>query len=600
MKFLFASLFLLISLSISAAYIENVAITLKQPNGAVIHCYITGDEFHHRLHDSLNYTIVKNNVGYYVYAKLEKDNLIPTEHIVGEANPLKLNLQKGIDVPDYKIIAKRNAFYSNMTKLSHSKGVKTLKSLNQINNIVIFIRFSDEQEFTESIQYYDSSFNSTLPNANSMKAYYWEVSYQQLELNSYLYPLSTGTVLSYQDANPRAYYQPYDAVSNPDGYADDNERVYREHSLLANAVNAVNSQIPSNLNVDMNGDGYVDNVCFIVKGDVDGWAELLWPHRWVLYNQNAFINGKQVWDYNLQIESFFYIPTRGVGVLNHEMFHTLGAPDLYHYNTDYRNFRSVGYWDLMDRSMNPSESMLMYMKYFYAGWIDDIPEITTPGIYTLHPSTAPVNNCYRIASSNPNEYFVLEYRKRVGIFENSIKSEGLLIYRINMTNVGGGNSSYPDVPDEIYVYRPYGIDTINGLIDSAAFSSNSGRVLFNNSSEPWCFLSDNITDGGISISQISDLDTTISFCFQCPNAIEQHMLESRNIVYPNPAINYINSVFEDERNVKYELYDISGRLISGGMLKSNEPIDVSTLQPTVYRIVFKKDSWVKYGTFIKQ
>jgi hypothetical protein len=41
MKFLFASLFLLISLSISAAYIENVAITLKQPNGAVIHCYIT-------------------------------------------------------------------------------------------------------------------------------------------------------------------------------------------------------------------------------------------------------------------------------------------------------------------------------------------------------------------------------------------------------------------------------------------------------------------------------------------------------------------------------------------------------------------------------
>lgn len=600
MKTKLLTLLMLISISIRAAYVENVAITLKQPNGKEIHCFISGDEFHHRLHDSLNYTIIKNNKGYYVYARREKDSLLPTNYIVGQINPNLTNLQSGIDISDSKIIAKRKDFYAKMKQASQSKGVKTLKSINQINNIVIFIRFSDEQEFTESIQYYDSTFNCTLPNANSMKSYYLEMSYQQLELNSYLYPLSTGTVLSYQDANPRAYYQPYDATTNPDGYTDFSEREYREHSLLANAVNAVSNQIPSNLNVDMNNDGYVDNVCFIVKGDVDAWAELLWPHRWALYSQTAYLNGKQVWDFNLQIESFFYIPTRGVGVLNHEMFHTLGAPDLYHYDTEYRNFRSVGYWDLMDRSLNPSESMLMYMKYFYAGWVDDIPEITNPGTYSLHPSTSPVNNCFKIASTNPNEYFVLEYRKRVGVYENSIKSEGLLIYRINMSNQGGGNSDYPYTPDEIYVYRPLGIDTITGLIDSAAFSANSGRVLFNNSSDPWCFLSDNITDGGIAISQISNSDTTISFCFQCPNMVEMVNDNFTKIVYPNPVSDNIFLNIEDSGFCKYEIFDVTGRKVKDGYIQVEKSIEISSLQPAIYKIVLIKKDRLIIDTFVKQ
>ena len=127
-----------------------------------------------------------------------------------------------------------------------------------------------------------------------------------------------------------------------------------------------------------------------------------------------YINGLQVWDYNFQLQEFFFLPTRGVGVLCHEMFHTLGAPDLYHYNTDFRNFRAVGYWDVMDRSKNPSESMGAYMKFMYGGWINDIPEITAPGTYTLHPlGSSSQNNCYKIASPNSgDEYFVLEYRKK--------------------------------------------------------------------------------------------------------------------------------------------------------------------------------------------
>ncbi len=572
----------LLAFNLKAAYLENVPVTIKQPDGKTLKCYISGDEFHQRLHDSQNYTILKNKNGFYVYAVKQGNDMVPSDFIVGECDPSKLQLDKGIDLSENKILEKRNAFYQQMRIKSQNKNLKSLKSFSQINNIVIFIRFSDETEFSENSSYYDSTFNSTLQAANSMKSYYQEMSYHQLDITSYLFPSSTSTVLSYQDPNPRAYYQPYDSITNPDGYVDYSEREFREQSLLANAVNEVSSGIPTDLEVDMNGDGYVDNICFIVRGNVDVWAELLWPHRWALFDYTAYINGKQVWDFNLQLEAFFYDPTRGVGVLNHEMFHTLGAPDLYHYSTDYRNFRAVGYWDIMDRSLNPSESMLMYMKYLYAGWISEIPEITDPGIYTLFPSTEPNNNCYKIASSNPSEYFVLEYRKRDGVYESSIKSEGLLIYRINTVSEGYGNSDYPNTPDEIYVYRPDGIDTTTGLIDSATFSLNSGRILFNSTSNPWCFLSDNISSGDISISQVSTTDTTISFCFNCFSVINTEDNEKFRI-FPNPVKDDIYIGLSDLTFASYKIYNLLGELIEEDRITGNR-INASHLLNGIYSL----------------
>ena len=52
----------------------------------------------------------------------------------------------------------------------------------------------------------------------------------------------------------------------------------------------------------MDNDGYVDNICFIVKGTYTGWNDLLWPHKWSLYDRNVYINGKRVYTFNLQLE----------------------------------------------------------------------------------------------------------------------------------------------------------------------------------------------------------------------------------------------------------------------------------------------------------
>ena len=223
-------------------------------------------------------------------------------------------------------------------------------------------------------------------------------------------------------------------------------RCNRKTELVEKATNYVKSQIPEYLNLDYNSDGEVDNICFIIRGQAD-LGELLWPSR---DNMSPIaIDSVNTHVYNLLIENYL-----GAGysyTLYHEMFHTIGAPDLY--NGSYPWFPIIGFWDLMASEIDPPPSMCTYMKYKYGKWISSIPEITQSGHYTLNPITASSNNCYRIPSSDSSEYFVLEFRKMTGTFESSVYGTGLVIYRIN-TNLNVRNYSGP--PYEVYVYRKDG------------------------------------------------------------------------------------------------------------------------------------------------
>jgi M6 family metalloprotease-like protein len=381
-----------------------------------------------------------------------------------------------------------------------------------LNNIVVFIRFSDESEFADQAYTYASMFNGNAPGVNSLYNYYLEASYGQLSVVTSLYPLTaSATVVSYQDAHPRAFYQPYNAVTDSIGYnGGDNgtERRDREQILLKNAMQSVASQIPTGLVVDSDGDGRVDNVCFIIKGSTTGWSSLLWPHMWSLYSQTVSINGKRVWDYNVQLQNSL-LPGNA-GVLAHEMGHTIGAPDLYHYATN--PVTPVGSWDLMASNANPPQHMGAYMKYKYGKWIASIPTISSPGRYFLHPVTSPTGNCYKIPSPySSSEYFVVEYRKKTTLFESKIPDEGLLVYRVNSAR--SGNASGP--PDEIYIYRPGGSAAANGLLSKAAFSKETGLDSIDDVTDPSSFLSSGLP-GGLNITAIGARGDSIGFTLGTP------------------------------------------------------------------------------------
>jgi M6 family metalloprotease-like protein len=255
-------------------------------------------------------------------------------------------------------------------------------------------------------------FNDSTSGANSMYNYFKQVSYQQLFIRSTYYPAPSGsTILSYQDIYARNYYLPYSA-SNPSGYSTESQRRTREFALLERAINYVKSSIPSGLDIDYNQDGLVDNICFVVKGNVGSWSDLLWPHRWSLYDRTVLINGKRAYDFNFQLEgatNYF-----NNSVLCHEMFHTLGAPDLYHYNTDWDHLVPVGRWDIMENTANPPQHMGAYMKYVYGNWIDSIPEITRYGTYTLKSlgSRTIRENANRIATDDPPQFIFWNIEER--------------------------------------------------------------------------------------------------------------------------------------------------------------------------------------------
>lgn len=491
-----------------AAYLENVPMILTQPDGTKLECFASGDEFYNYLHDAQGFTIIQDHAnGFYVYADLRDGELVPTDLVAGRSNPAG-RLKPYLNISPEKRMERRKAWdVPEHLRKPETKNRDT--NHGTLNNIVIFIRFADDAEFTNTFSSVNNMFNENQSGV-SMQSYFKEVSYNQINIPTTFYPAPDGeNILSYQDTYNRSFFQPYNAATNPNGYNGDDERTEREHALLERAVRYIteNNMIPGDLNVDYNNDGYVDNVCFVVRGDVGAWSSLLWPHQWSLYTRSVYINEKRVYTFNFQLADA--VNNFNTSTMCHEMNHSLGAPDLYHYS--YTGPTPVGKWDLMQSNATPPQHMGAYMKYMYGNWIDEIPEITESGVYTLHDISSSSNNCYKIASPESNQYYVLEYRKKS--VEAAIPGTGLLIYRINTDEEGYGNRYWDGVTrfDEVYIFRPNGTTTVEGSINSAYFSAGSGRTAFDASTNPKPFLIDGTVDDNLMISDISAAGETISF-----------------------------------------------------------------------------------------
>ncbi|MBL0268192.1 MAG: M6 family metalloprotease domain-containing protein [Chitinophagaceae bacterium] len=545
---------------------DKFPITVTQPDGTQLNLFASGDEFYNWLQDAQGFTVIQDPLtGYYVYADLVQEKLVPTRFVVGrtdpesrglrpytnispaqmenirQASPLRTGTQaadtfgnapqtpseqnsdrfpdltrKGIEAPDTALQIAPNqqgGILADQTERQTARAISNAPLSGIINNLVVFIRFSDESEFTNTTSTYAGMLNNSTAGANSLRNYFQEASYNALTIDSILYPTPGSIVVSYQDSHTRGYFQPYHPVTNLDGYTGgDNgtDRATREHTLLKDAINYVNGlgQFPDGASIDGDGDGIVDSLTFIVSGSPTGWSSLLWPHMWSLWSYPVTINGKIVGEYSFQLNDWL-----GNGVLAHEMFHVLGSPDLYHYSSN--GIQPVGGWDVMEYNANPPQHMGCYMKFKYGGWISSIPELTTPGTYSLNPLTSSTNNCYKIASPySATEFFVLEYRNGAGsTFESSLPGTGLLVYRINTLTTG--NAGGP--PDEVYIYRPGGTTTVNGNVNTANFSSNVGRTAISDASSPSSFLSDGGL-GGLNICNVGASNATISFDI-CPSSV---------------------------------------------------------------------------------
>lgn len=517
LKVITCLLFLSGNFSAFAVYVRQMPVNKIQPSGDTVHFFVTGDEFYHRYHDANDFTIVQNHAGYWVYA-MPSDNggLLPSAHRVGTANPAELDIRPGLAITQQEWAERRKAWdipEKYRVSLPKTEG----RNHGDYCNLVIFIRFADDTSYTRSLESIDRMWSdSSSANSNSVYSYFKHVSYNKLFVRTYYAPTPSNNIVnSYQSPHPRAYYMPYNEA-NPIGYTNYSDRTSREFDLLVSAVNYLNDSapVPTEYRLDCDNDGYIDNVNFVVKGSYTGWSDLLWPHKWNLYGHDVAINGKQVNTFNFALEGageeYF-----GPSTFCHEMFHSLGAPDLYHYNQG-QNVSPVGSWDLMASNSRPPQNMSAYLKYKYGNWIDSIPLVNTPGTYRLNSvsDTAPGTNAYRFPSSDPNQFYVVEYRDNTEHYDTKLPGKGLLIYRIDSRFDGNAGYDGRSNFDEVWLFRPNSTDNLtNGYLNEAYFSPARRRTEFSPSTIPYPYLSDNSRDYTFSISNISTPGNTISFYY---------------------------------------------------------------------------------------
>lgn len=495
---------------LTANLVENQPVEVTQPDGSKLSLYVSGDEYYHRVHDENGYTILKDpQTGYAVYAVPDGNSIQISDHVVGRVDPATLGIEPNLRKYD----PEAEAEFLEQQRLRQS--ADRASSTGTMNNVVCFVRFSDQQEFpaTPNYAFFDNMYNSMAQP--SLKDYYDEVSNGQLTLNSYLRPASAGNIISIQNSHNRGYYSPFDLFNNPTGYLDDAMKNVRMGQLVAETLLSLDGMLDDSINLDNDNNGRVDGLTLLINGPTDPWGDLLWPAQHNYGMSAGSLNGKEVWEWIFEFEGLI-----GVSVISHETGHLIGAPDLYHYPSapmgsqePWGSITPVYKWDLMANDV--AQHMLTYTKWQYGHWFPEVPLITptpTPTTYTLTAIDQNPYSCFKIQSSIYNQYYMVEYRRQAGRYEANLPGSGLIVYRI-ITGIDG-NSQGP--PDEVYVYRPGGIVNTNGNPDNAFFSAQSGRTGIYSvitDPQPWLYVDTAGTyPGNLVITDIgASGGTTISF-----------------------------------------------------------------------------------------
>ena len=494
----------------------------------------------------------------------------------------------------------------------------------ELANVVVFVRFADDAEIEHSFADIDTMFNGRTPGYLSVYNFYDALSYGKIHYNTfYTNNIQNGVIVSYQDVQPRGYFEPY-SFDNPIGYTEPNPFMgvsMREAELLGRIISYVDSMqwFSPNVNLDGNGDGMVDNVSFVVKGGTGAWASILWPHMeyfpYDSLNYEPKINGLRINTFNMEFEG---APTYfTANVFRHEMGHSLNMPDLYHY-LGYKQVSPAGSWDMMCYNYSPNHTAAIY-KNRILHVSDDPIEITEDGDYTLlSVGSSPSQNCYYIRSHiDPTQWYLLEYRNQDDLFDEGIPGTGLLVARWNDTVAFDYNGMFANAFFDFYnqahqywIFRPgSSIDTVNGFISDAHFSQNVNRTSFGPTTDPHPYLTDGTPETCFEITDIYDHGDHLTFHVHFfDTGLEEYQLADNVRVYPNPATDVVNIEFrmknEEWGMANLEVYDVYGKIVAVVGANNYSPlqtrINVRDLAPGLYFLRLTTNQGIVTKPFVKK
>lgn len=423
--------------------------------------------------------------------------------------------------------------------------------------------------------------------------------------------------------------------------------VYDDRKISKAAIEAIVDKLPTDVNFDMDEDGYIDAISFYVAcncirpGEDNRCASMMFNFATNLKNSGIpDINGKKVgysawnsWSAMggiIKEDKLQY----DLGTAVHETIHTFGPLDYYYlWNNTGTLCIPVGSWDVMDDGNGAPASLPSAYIRGKLGWID-IPEITDEGEYTLYPATSGRKDsvAYKIctnADPTQKEYIVVEYRYKgdestfsynhlyqygnLNAFDGLIYGSGLVIYKVN-TNfnsnagaayayVSGGNQTQAHLlaESELISFRSGGTPTSFGDFRESFFSADVERSSFTPNTDPYPFLADGTKIEDIYITNISSAGETISFNFSrtfIPAGID-NTLKNNISIYPNPAKDELRIENGEIQINRLEILDLSGKVVCQYDDSKNK-INISTLSRGIYFVKIETDNGVVTRKFVKE
>jgi immune inhibitor A len=286
--------------------------------------------------------------------------------------------------------------------------------------LCILVDFSDNQSQTVAQDFNTLVFTN---QAGTVRDYYNEVSYGQLDLVTVNLPSSLGWKRAPQTY---AYY-----VDN--GYGTDSPYPNNSQKLCEDLVDLVDPDVDFS-QYDNDGDGYVDVIMIVHSGrgaEFTGSPSDIWSHKWSISPRSR--DGVNIFDYTIMPEYWNNPGDMTIGVFCHELGHGFGLPDLY--DTDGSSY-GTGYWSLMSSgswngSLGDSPSHPDAWSRTELGWV-------TPNNITSNVTGVSIpeveNNAvvYRLWTSGAagDQYYLVENRQKTG-YDAGLPGAGLLVWHID-------------------------------------------------------------------------------------------------------------------------------------------------------------------------
>ncbi len=312
-----------------------------------------------------------------------------------------------------------------------------------IRVLAVAVDFSDKVHTVTTSAFDSLLFSAPVSGTGSVRDYYDEISYAQVDIVTVNLPSSLG----WQRAP-----QPYSSYT----YGSYCESAYPHNcqKLAEDIVDAINSTVDFSL-YDNNGDGYTEPIVIIHSGtgaEFSGSLNDIWSHSWSLYSTRTY-DGVKISRYTIQPEYWQSVSAAAtdmtIGVIAHEMGHGFwNLPDLYdRENTS----EGIGSFDLMaSGSWNgylgstpawPSAWTRVQMGFANPTTISD--SVTGRSIPQPYDSSAQSILKISASSLGSQEYYLIENRERVfGHYDYSLPAQGLFIWHIDEAMASNQND-YP-------------------------------------------------------------------------------------------------------------------------------------------------------------